>query len=332
MSNMPLACRLITASHLAYALPPDGTPFDAVAAVQPAIAAVGFVPQTLRMYQPPQAGGIRAFYYGETTQHEAIVTFRGTLPPLLAPGSNVFRIVLDWLNDGNIDLVRGQDLAGRVHKGFLEALDALWPGIEQLKLGDVVNRGTSLLLAGHSKGGALVYLAAYRLVQQGIPVTAAYSFAAPRAGDTAFASAFNQRVANVWRFEYQDDLVPHVPPATGAWLHMLRGMHLMHAMFPAEAPHLNLSATIAQDVERLVARLDTLAALPFLSYASAGTLQFINWDNGIEGDSLQLALKRNLHLAERMAELRFLEIAQDHFSDGGYMRVPCGMAPLAIPG
>src|SRR5262249_493094 len=157
--------------------------------------------------------------------------------PSLAPDSAVFRIVLDWLNDGNIALVKGQDLAGRVHKGFLAALDTLWPRIEQLNLGAVVRSGKALLLTGHSKGRALVYLAAYRLAQQGIPVTAAYSFAAPRTGDTAFARAFDQRVPRVWRFEYQDDLVPHVPPATGAWLHMLTGMRLMHEAFPAEAPH-----------------------------------------------------------------------------------------------
>jgi len=332
MSDVALACRLITASHLAYAIPSDGTPFPPSPALQATLAAVGFEPSSVQIFQAQQADGINAFYYGETTRHEAIITFRGTLPPVLAPGSDVFRVALDWLNDGNIALVKGQDLAGRVHQGFLSALDVLWPGIEQLKLAEVVRGGTSLLLTGHSKGGALVYLAAYRLVQQGIPVTTAYSFAAPRTGDAAFASAFNQRVPNVWRFEYQDDLVPHVPPATGAWLNMLKGMHVLHEVFPAEAPHLNLSAATAQDVERLIARLEILAMRPFLSYTSAGTLQFMNWDNGIEGDSLRLALKRNLHLAQRIAELQFLEIAQDHFSDGGYMRVPCGMAPQPLLG
>ncbi len=332
MSDLQLACRLITASHLAYAIPQDGTPFPPSPAVQAAFATVGFHPSTVRISQSVLDDGMNAFYYGETTRNEAIVTFRGTLPPSLAPGSDVFRIALDWLNDGNIALVKGQDLAGRVHQGFLAALDALWPSIEQLNLKAVVHSGKALLLTGHSKGGALMYLAAYRLVQQGIPVTAAYSFAAPRAGDTAFASAFDQRVSNVWRFEYRDDLVPHVPPATGAWLHMLKGMHLVQAVFPAEAPHLTLSSTTAQDVERLIARLETLAAVPFLAYASAGTLQFIDWHNAIVGETLGLTLQRNLHLAEMMAEWQLLEIVQDHFSDGGYMRVPCGTAPSATTG
>ena len=37
-------------------------------------------------------------------------------------------------------------------------------------------------------------------------------------------------------------------------------------------------------------------------------------------------------MAEMMAELQLLEIVQDHFSDGGYMRVPCGTAPSATTG
>jgi len=328
MSDLALACRLITASQLAYAIPPAGTAFPPSPAVQAAIATVGFDPATVQIHQSLLDDGLNAFYYGETTQQEAIVTFRGTLPPVLAPGSDVVRIMRDWLNDGKVDLVKGPDLAGRVHQGFLAALDALWPSMEQLNLQAVVQRGKTLLLTGHSKGGALVYLAAYRLAQQGIPVTAAYSFAAPRAGDSAFASAFDQRVPHVWRFEYQDDLVPHVPPATGAWLHMLKGMQVLHEVFPAEAPHLSTSATMAQEVDRLIAQLATLP----LVYASAGTLQFIDWDHAIVGDALGLALRRNLHLAEQMAELHFREIVQDHFSDGGYLRVPCGMAPAAAPG
>ena len=75
----------------------------------------------MQLSQSVLDNGIHAFYYGETKQNEAILTFRGTLPPSLAPGSDVFQIVLDWLNDDNVAWVKGQDLEGRVHKGFLEA-------------------------------------------------------------------------------------------------------------------------------------------------------------------------------------------------------------------
>ncbi len=316
------ACRLIKASNLAYAISHDGTRFDSSPEVQSAIAAVGFDEPSLRFFQPAGDGGINAFYYGETVHNEAIVAFRGTLPPSVNPGSDFFRILSDWLNDGEVDLVKGQDLPGRVHKGFLESLDALWPGIEQLKLGEVAGTGKSVLVTGHSKGGALVYLAAYRLARLGIPV-AAYTFAAPRTGDRAFAAAFDQLLAGVLRFEYQDDIVPHVPPATGAWLSSLKGMQLVQHAFPGEAPHLRVGADIAGAAERFTSRMTELSKLS-LSFASAGKLQFIDWDDHIVGDSLPVSLKRNLHLAEMLAELKFIEIAKDHSSAGGYMSVPCG--------
>jgi hypothetical protein len=317
------ACRLIKASNLAYAISHDGAQFDPSPEVQSGIAAVGFDEQSLRFFQPVSDGGINAFYYGETVHNEAIVTFRGTLPPSVNPGNDLFRILSDWLNDGEVDLVKGQDLPGRVHKGFLESLDALWPGIEQLNLGEVAARtGKTVIVTGHSKGGALVYMAAYRLARLGIPVTA-HTFAAPRTGDQAFAAAFDQLLPGVFRFEYQDDIVPHVPPATGAWLSSLTGMQLVQHTFPSEAPHLRVGANIAAAAERFTSRMAELAKRS-LSFASAGKLQFIDWGNDIVADSLSVSLKRNLHLAEMLAQLKFIEIAKDHSSDRGYMLVPCG--------
>ena len=83
---------------------------------------------------------------------------------------------------------------------------------------------------------------------------------------------------------------------------MLKGMQVLHEVFPAEAPHLSTSATMAQEVDRLIAQLATLP----LVYASAGTLQFIDWDHAIVGDALGLALRRNLHLAEQMGKQPFV--------------------------
>lgn len=43
-------------------------------------------------------------------------------------------------------------------------------------------------------------------------------FAAPRAGDQALAAAFERVFSNQgWCFEFQNDIVPHVPPADGFW-------------------------------------------------------------------------------------------------------------------
>ncbi len=330
MCSKSLACRLIKASNLAYSISEDGTRFEDTAQANDDINAVGFIKDSLKIYQAPREDKINACYYGETAS-EAILAFRGTLPPTLESPEDFFKSLVDWINDAEIKLVKGANLAGLVHKGFLESLDALWDWISQLKLEDVAKNKKSLLITGHSKGGALVYLAAYRLARLGIPVTAAYSYAAPRPGDQAFADAFEQFVQagntgiqEACRFEFRDDLVPHLPPATGSWRSIQNGLTSIHKQFPFEAPHLSASPRVAQDAEKFLAQLDAVSNLP--PYASVGELQFIDWDNAIVGDSLWLTTKRNLHLAEVMAELKFVEIAQDHASDGGYMQIPCSLS------
>ena len=321
MSDIELACRLLKASNLTYAISKDGTQFEPSPQTQDAISNIGLEPDSLRLFQPRSHNGIDAFYYCETA-NEAIIAFRGTLPPSLNPSCDFFKILSDWLNDGEIDLIKGTGLAGRVHKGFLESLDALWTRIASLDLAGLQARNKPLYVTGHSKGGAPAQLAAYRLARQNIPVDAVYTFAAPRSGDQAYAAAFNQVVGNACRFEYQDDLVPHLPPDTGAWLKVLKGMHAVQDAFPLEAPHLCLDSGIARDADQLFAQLESLAARD-LSYTSAGTLQFIDWSNAIVGDSMELALERNMNLAKTMAELNFKQIIDDHASSGGYMTDIC---------
>lgn len=334
MCNKALACRLIKASHLAYSITKDGKKFEDTDQVKAYIDAVGFTKDSLKFYQAPEKNSIskvnrinniNACYYGET-QSEAILAFRGTLPPTIKSPNDFFQSLQDWINDGKIDLVKGADLAGLVHKGFLESLDSLWDWIAQLKLKELAVHKKSLLITGHSKGGALVYLAAYRLAKLGIPIETVYSFAAPRAGNPAFASAYDQLVQTggimeSCRFEYHDDIVPHLPPATGSWRSIQNGLASIHNQFPFDAPHLTASPKVAQDANKFLAQLDAISDLP--PYASAGKLQFIDWDNAIQGNTLELTIDRNLKLASMMAELRFVEIATDHASNGGYMQASC---------
>lgn len=328
MCNEALACRLIKASHLAYSITKDGTGFDKSDPYTAEIEAIGFIEDSFTIYQAPTEDKINAFYYGETDRNEAILTFRGTLPPTLASFDDFFKSLFDWINDAEIELVKGANLAGLVHKGFLESLDALWEQIDELNLKKVVESGKSLLITGHSKGGALVYLAAYRLAKMGIPVAAAYSFAAARPGNKAFADAFTQfmqgdapLIKEVCRIEYQDDIVPHLPPDTGSWRSIQNGLTSIHDHFPFDAPHLTASQKVAEDANRFLAQLDAITNLP--PYASAGELQFIDWSNDIVPDSFLLTTERNLRLATMMAELKLAEIAKDHDSDGGYMQIPC---------
>jgi len=321
-----LACRLIRASNLAYGINTAGNGFEPLEPYTTLVQEIGFQPGTLHFNRPNE---VDACYWGETIDGAIILAFRGTLPPGLARENlaEFFAVLFDWLNDADILQVKGQDLAGRVHAGFLRSLDALWPllGLDALRA--AVAAGKKLYVTGHSKGASLAFLAAYRLTYTGIKPNAIYTFAAARPGDRDFKTAYDQVCPPTWRFEYRDDVVPHLPPQTGGWLDALQVHRAAATKFPAEAPHLTAPSDVMAAAERLISRLETVS-LP--QYFSAGTLAFIDWSNPpiLETDSLTLTLEREFSLAAKFAELRLAEIAQDHSASGGYTTGACGAATV----
>lgn len=123
----------------------------------------------------------------------AVLAFRGT--------------ELNWRNcliDADVGLA-GLLKRPAVHRGFLRALDCIWPDLlpaiaEQAHL--------PLFVTGHSLGGALAILAGTRLAPRAV-----YAFGCPRVGNAAFAAS--TRLPPIYRVVHGQDLVPRVPPA---WL------------------------------------------------------------------------------------------------------------------
>ena len=109
----------------------------------------------------------------------------------------------DLLTDAAV-IWRREPGGGRIHQGFKEALDSLWPRLSAWLDSEV--RGRALWLAGHSLGGALATLAAHRL---GRSVAGLYTFGCPRLGNQAFAAQFD---CPAWRLVNNNDIVPRVPP------------------------------------------------------------------------------------------------------------------------
>jgi hypothetical protein len=144
-------------------------------------------------------------------------------------------------------------------------------------------------------------------------------------GNRDFATAYDQACPSTWRFEYRDDVVPHLPPQTGGWLGALQAHEAIATKFPADAPHTTDSPGVIARAGALVARLRT-PGLP--QYVSAGTLEFINWNTppALQTDSFTLSLKREFSLAAKFGELEFTEIVEDHSSSGGYTAGACGPA------
>jgi triacylglycerol lipase len=132
-----------------------------------------------------------------------ILAFRGTQP-------NVLR---DWLYDLDCRLVDGpRGTKGRIHIGFQNALNAIWPEVwTTLKK----ERGSrTLWITGHSLGGALAVLATARLhFTEAQPINGTYTYGQPRVGDPEFCACFDQGFGNnTFRFVNYQDIVPRVPP------------------------------------------------------------------------------------------------------------------------
>jgi triacylglycerol lipase len=129
-----------------------------------------------------------------------IAAFRGT--EFFLPGRDTPEVLRGAITDTVADLRFGLVPApapahGRVHRGFLKALDEIFD-----QLSGVLRNGRAVWLTGHSLGGALAVLAAARLPR----VQGTYVFGAPMAGDTEFGAALH-----TVRFIHGSDFFTQLP-------------------------------------------------------------------------------------------------------------------------
>jgi hypothetical protein len=291
MMELPLPGRLLCVAQQAYQITTSGL-------VPPSPATPTPLPSSLVGYlaiPPCQVAGdndsaIDAAVVAET-ETEVIVAFRGTEPL----GGISLTTFLDWLNDINAPLVTAPGQTGSVHSGFVHALDMLWSWIsdELAKL----DPQKPLYVTGHSKGGAMANLAAARLAAEGRHPTV-YTFEAARCGDQAFAESYAKLVPNAIRYEFQDDVVPHLPPDA-------------------------LVATLLKGIPLVGALLKPFS----LGYVPVGRLQFIDWHGNIVPDSPALEAERQSRLDQKLASFGFGAIINDHSIAPG-----SGVANAVCPG
>ena len=328
IADLLTARRLLCACNLAYGVTAYVRSPDDLAITPPVLAsreviaglaaAVNFEPGSFCAYQSSSRAGIDAFLYGETDEY-AILAFRGTLPArLVVDRDRLDRIFADWLNNARAHLVAGAGIGvpGYVHEGYAQSLDALWWGTGGLgellpRLRAAVAQGRRLLLTGHSKGGALAQLAALRLAAggHGLRAAAVHTFAAPRAGNHTFANAFEGVLAgSVWRFEFQDDIVPHLPPTEALWFAVRSALRGTGSSLNGGFSEGSWAA--------LKARSQAIGEIG--SYESVGQLQFIDWDDHLhDGDTPGLRDERVLRLVRAMA-LSLPEVSRAHLPMPGY--------------
>lgn len=135
-----------------------------------------------------------------------LVAFRGTEPEKMQ----------DLATDIKLRMTVGP--VGKVHRGFLEALDAVWDDDDQeqsmLKTIDEFRTNNQpILVTGHSLGAALATLATARLkFENNTEVAGLYTYGCPRVGDETFAKAFNDALKDrAFRFVNNNDVVTRIP-------------------------------------------------------------------------------------------------------------------------
>lgn len=157
------------------------------------------------------------FFSGTSTQcyvaanrEIAVVAFRGSEIWKREGELNLKKITADLLVNVDVRL-EDWDRGGRVHAGFLRALDEIWQALSA-HIQTLAADGRSIWFTGHSLGGALAALAGDRYgAGSGL-----YTYGSPRVGDAEFADRF--RVTG-YRVVNHRDIVTRIPPR-GVYRHV----------------------------------------------------------------------------------------------------------------
>jgi triacylglycerol lipase len=125
----------------------------------------------------------------------------------------------DWMTDVDAKLIKGP--FGKVHRGFLEALDCVWNDIKKTII-DFQTNSQPFWITGHSLGGALAVLSAARFIEEESKrAKGIYTFGQPRVGNATFAENFDALLKRrTFRFSNNEDIVTRVPPREAGYSHI----------------------------------------------------------------------------------------------------------------
>jgi triacylglycerol lipase len=146
-----------------------------------------------------------------SNEHDTVVICRGTEPN-------------EW-NDIKADLSAWTALAetvGRVHRGFKQEVDDIWPLLEQA----LANNAKTLWFTGHSLGAAMAAICAGRCKVSSIESTPVglYTFGSPRVGSKRYVN--HCKFPEYFRWVNNNDIVTRVPAIWMGYCHAGRMMYL----------------------------------------------------------------------------------------------------------
>jgi pimeloyl-ACP methyl ester carboxylesterase len=195
-------CRaLAVASNLAYLPEPEGVD--------------GFRSQVGLEARRLSAGSTQA--YVATNENHIVVAFRGTESPNCLDGlrdcllTDAADLLILPEGDLGTDFVAA-GVGAKFHMGFIRALAAIWDALFAAVDAERKQNGRPIWITGHSLGGALAMLAAWRFKRKFVPVHQIYTFGAPMIGNDLAAGAFEREFPDrIFRYVNFPDPVPMLP-------------------------------------------------------------------------------------------------------------------------
>jgi hypothetical protein len=160
-------------------------------------------------------GNTQVFLAGN--DNHIVVAFRGTEDPSSLEG------IKDWLLTDAVNLLIipegqiGTDFAAagvgaRFHQGFMTALASVWDPLVSGVEAEQKKKERPLWITGHSLGGALALLAAWRFQRKFISVHQVYTYGGPMVGNTKAVQAIDSEFADkIFRYANIPDPVPKLP-------------------------------------------------------------------------------------------------------------------------
>ncbi|NOY40960.1 MAG: lipase family protein [Planctomycetes bacterium] len=155
-----------------------------------------------------ECDGSQAFLL--SNEHDAVIVCRGTEAH-------------EW-NDIKADLNALTAIAetvGRVHRGFKQEVDDLWPHLEQA----LESNAKELWFTGHSLGAAMATICAGRCQASSIKSVPAgvFSFGSPRVGNKRYVHSYKM---NLYRWVNNNDVVTRMPPPWFGYRHTGQELYL----------------------------------------------------------------------------------------------------------
>lgn len=150
---------------------------------------------------------------GERLDTEVFLSQKGNYQIICFRGTSS---VTDILTDLKFNKKQAFGGNGKVHAGFQNALNEVWD-----KLETSIDKNKKVIVTGHSLGGGLAQLLAYRLTLKNYTVSGVYTYGSPRVGNSDFKAAYDARLAKKTFLHTSDkDLVPAIPPEIMGFVHL----------------------------------------------------------------------------------------------------------------